>query len=567
MLFGLPFFLVGAGFLLWSVIPTLYDGWRMQSWATVYGQLTHADLSVNHSDDSTTYSVDARYHYTISGREFSHDRVAINSGGDNIGDFQQDLGRRLEYLHANHQPVTVFYNPADPADAVLNRDIRWGLLGFKMIFVLVFGGAGAGMLFWGFRGKRQIKVDDPDATPWLSRPEWQGGVIKSQAKGGMIAIWVFAAIWNLVSAPLAFQITDLWHEEGPVALIALLFPLVGLGLLFWAIKLTMEWRRFGVTPLTMDPYPGSINGDVGGEVRVNVPYRPDMVCKVTLSNIYSYVSGSGKNRSRNERVEWQDEGYARILRYAHGIGLQFRFEVPDHLTESQESADRYYLWRLNVELEVEGTDLDRSFEIPVYKTGDRSRSIKINSVTERPAGVPELKATDLLPLTTRGNLMEIYYPVLRKPGRSLALLLFGGIFAGVGMFLWTEAAREGFMLYMMSLVFSLVGWAIVATAIWSAFNSLRVTMDGRTLSSTRSLLGIKLSNHQFEYTDVLGIEAKEGMKSQSGNKHSMEYSILARMPGKKIILAEHLDSASKKNKVMEFFEQRLLGSGSRFEID
>ena len=567
MLFGLPFFLVGAGFLLWSVIPTLYDGWRMQSWATVYGQLTHADLSVNHSDDSTTYSVDARYHYTISGREFSHDRVAINSGGDNIGNFQQDLGRRLEYLHANHQPVTVFYNPADPADAVLNRDIRWGLLGFKMIFVLVFGGVGAGMMVWGVRGKRRIKVDDPDATPWLTRPEWQGGVIKSQAKGGMIAIWVFASIWNLISAPLAFQITDLWHEEGPVALIALLFPLVGLGLLFWAIKLTMEWRRFGVTPLTMDPYPGSINGDVGGEVRVNIPYRPDMVCKVTLSNIYSYVSGSGKNRSRNERVEWQDEGYARILRYAHGIGLQFRFEVPDHLTESQESADRYYLWRLNVELEVEGTDLDRSFEIPVYKTGDRSRSIKINSVTERPAGVPELKATDLLPLTTRGNLMEIYYPVLRKPGRSLALLLFGGIFAGVGMFLWTEAAREGFMLYMMSLVFSLVGWAIVATAIWSAFNSLRVTMDGRTLSSTRSLLGIKLSNHQFEYTDVLGIEAKEGMKSQSGNKHSMEYSILARIPGKKIILAEHLDSASKKNKVMEFFEQRLLGSGSRFEID
>ena len=566
MLFGLPFFLVGAGFLFWSVIPTLYNGWNMQSWPSVSGQLSHANLAVNHSDDSMTWSVEARYNYAVLGRQFSNDRVAINSGGDNIGSFQQDLGRRLEYLHTNHLPVTVFYDPTDPANAVLNRDIRWGLLGFKMIFVLVFGGVGAGMIYWGFRGKRRISVENAADTPWLTRPEWQGGIIKSQARGGMIAIWAFAAIWNLISAPLAFQMTDIWREEGPVALIALLFPLVGLGLLFWAIRLTLEWKRFGVTPLTMDPYPGSIGGDVGGEIRVNIPYQSDMVGKVTLSNIYSYVSGSGKNRSRSERVEWQDEGYARILRYSNAVGLQFRFEVPDGLMESQESAARYYLWRLDVHLEMEGTDLDRSFELPVFKTGGHSRAIKVNSSTDRPAGMPELKATDLLPLTVRGNSMELYYPMLRKPARSLGLLVFGGLFAVVGMFLWGEAAKEGFMLYLMSFVFSLIGWGIVAFAFWSALNSLRVSMDGKTISSTRTLLGIPLSRHQFEYADVLAIDAKEGMKSQTGKRHRIEYSVLARIPGKKIVLAEHLDSASKKNLVVEFFEQQLLDTGSRFEI-
>ena len=117
-LFGLPFFLVGVGFLFWSVIPTFYDAWRMQSWPLVEGELLHAKLSVSHSDDSVTYGAEARYAYNILGRDFEHDRVAINSGNDNIGDFQESLGRKLEALKHQGQPVTVYYNPADPQQAV-----------------------------------------------------------------------------------------------------------------------------------------------------------------------------------------------------------------------------------------------------------------------------------------------------------------------------------------------------------------------------------------------------------------------------------------------------------------
>jgi hypothetical protein len=56
------------------------------------------------------------------------------------------------------------------------------------------------------------------------------------------------------------------------------------------------------------------------------------------------------------------------------------------------------------------------------------------------------------------------------------------------------------------------------------------------------------------------------VKSSSGNKHKIEYSIFARLPGKKITLAEHLDSASKKDLVIEYFETELLQSGPTFEI-
>jgi hypothetical protein len=565
-LFGLPFFMVGAGFLFWSVIPTIYDGWRMQSWPSVSGKLTHADLVSSHSDGSTTYRVEARYTYNVLGRQFSHDRVTINSGGDNIGDFQEKLGRRLEGHYRQRQPVTIFFNPSNPEDAVLNRDLRWGLLGFKLIFVLVFGGVGAGLIFWGLRGKKTIETTETTGKPWLARTEWQDGVIRSGARGGMYAIWGFAIVWNLISTPAAFMFVDSWQKEGAVALLILLFPLVGIGLVVWAVKLTREWKRFGVTPLTMDPFPGSIGGDVGGEIQVNMPYQSGMIAKVTLTNIYSYVSGSGKNRSRKETAKWQDDGYARIVPNASGVALQFRFEVPDGLHDTEEVTSSYYFWRLNVEIEMDGVDLDRSFEVPVYATGETSVYIDFDSSKEQPAGVAKVTAESLLPLTRSGNSKVIYYPMLRKPGRSLGVLIFGGIFAGVGIFLWGQAAKEGFMLYMMAAIFSLVGWGIVLGAIYSAFNSLKVSMDGHNIISARSFLNIPINHHEYRYADVLSVEANDGVKSSSGNKHKIEYSIVARLPGKKITLAEHLDSASKKDLVIEYFETELLQSGPTFEI-
>ena len=170
-LFGLPFFAVGVGFLFFSVMPTINDGWRMASWPQTTATLSQARLNSSYSDGSTTYSVEASYRYHVNSRDYIHDRVAINSGGDNIGDFQQQLGSRLERHYRNNQPVAVYYNPDDPAEAVLDRSIRWELLGFKLIFVLVFGGVGLGLIIFALRGKKVI--DNPEAAqkPWLKRVE------------------------------------------------------------------------------------------------------------------------------------------------------------------------------------------------------------------------------------------------------------------------------------------------------------------------------------------------------------------------------------------------------------
>ena len=162
-------------------------------------------------------------------------------------------------------------------------------------------------------------------------------------------------------------------RAGATARAGLLFPLVGIFLLKKAWDLTREWRRFGVIELEMDPFPGAIGGHVGGRLLIQGTYQGDSEYHVELACVRSYVSGSGKNRSRRESVLWSETGTARstITASPKGMGtrLSFRFDVPDNLPESDisQSGD-YYLWRIRLTAEIPGTNLDRDYSIPVFRT-------------------------------------------------------------------------------------------------------------------------------------------------------------------------------------------------------
>ncbi len=555
-IFGLPFFAVGVYFLFTTVL-SFYDVIRMASWPQTQGTLIFAELRSNTSDNSTTYHAKARYRYRVGSVEYSGERVAIHGGSDNIGDFQRKLGSRLELMQLNRQPVAVYYNPADPNDAILNRELRWEMIGFKAIFIVAFGGAGLAMILFGLRGKRTIVTAEALEKPWLARPEWAENRIRSGARTGMYAIWFFAIIWNAISAPAAFAIPEVWRKEGALALIILLFPMVGMGLLFWAIKMTREWRRFGVTPLAMDPFPGAIGGDVGGEIELSVPYVSNLTCEATLSCLYSYESGSGKNRSRNERVEWQDSGYTRVERTARGMKLRFRFAVPEGQRPSEEESGDYYFWRLSIRAQLPGVDLDRSFTIPVYATGEKSRLQHLDSGKKVPHGVAELKAESLLPLRRNGSVHELYFPMFRQPTFSLGFSVIGTIFAITGIVLWGKAAQEGGGLYFMGGIFTFLGSLVALIGFYTALNTLYVAWDGKRVVTIRRLLGITLRWKSAFYHELSKVELKKGATSnQKGVSHQINYHVVAQTPKGEMVLAENIDSHSKAKLLVKFFREQ-----------
>ena len=143
-LFALPFAGVGVaafcylGFTLWT--------WqRMTSWVPVPAEIVSLQLERHQGDDAVTHKVVAHYRYRFAGREYDADRAAIASMSDNLGSFQQQLYRELENAQARRAAIA-FVDPANPADATLNRDLRWTVVGFAAMFGLIFGGAGFGLL-------------------------------------------------------------------------------------------------------------------------------------------------------------------------------------------------------------------------------------------------------------------------------------------------------------------------------------------------------------------------------------------------------------------------------------
>ncbi|MES9946794.1 MAG: DUF3592 domain-containing protein [Candidatus Thiodiazotropha sp.] len=555
-IFGLPFFAIGL-FFIYKTAVSVFDAVQMASWEQAQGSLISAEVSHHRSDDTTTYQAEARYRYQVNGVEYSGDRVAIHGGSDNIGDFQQQLGRQLQKLYRKQQPVPVYYDPSDPNQAVLNRDLRWGMIGFNTIFIIVFGGAGLGLILFGLRGKRVIDTPEAKQKPWLARPEWADNRILSGARLGMYLFWGFTIFWNALSIPAAIAVPEVWRKEGALALLILLFPLIGMGLLYWTVKQTLEWRRFGYTPLTLDPFPGSIGGDVGGEIQIDLPYVSDLVCEVTLSCIYSYVTGSGKNRSRSEEVKWQDSGYAQVEPAARGMRLGFRFSVPEGLNPSEEETGNHYFWRLNIKAEQPGIDLDRAYTIPVYATAEQSRFQHLDSGKETPRGMPELTAEMVLPLRRNGMLQELYYPMLRQPVLSAVFTVVGVVFAIAGVVLWGKAAQEGGMLYFMGGIFTFLGSMVALAGLYTALNSLYIAWDGRQVVTIRRLLGITVRWKNARYHELRKIELKKGSTStRNGNTHKIEYQVIAETTKGKIVLAEHLDSHSKAKLVTEFFREQ-----------
>ena len=105
----------------WTVLA-----WHeIAGWVPVSAEVVSAELQEHDGDDSTTYEVTATYRYQYAGQAYTSTRVAIDSGADNIGTFQQRLYAQLRAAQESRAPVTAYVDAANPADAVLNRELRW----------------------------------------------------------------------------------------------------------------------------------------------------------------------------------------------------------------------------------------------------------------------------------------------------------------------------------------------------------------------------------------------------------------------------------------------------------
>ncbi len=558
-LFSLPF--AGFGlFMLWLVGTEFLDAAAMRSWYPVQAEIVDAGTTRHSDSDGTTYEAYATYRYFYNGSHYTGTRVSLGEGADNIGDYQTEMGRRLERAKRNGEPITVYVDPEQPSSAIIDPNLRWGFVAFKLAFGLVFGGIGFGLLYASLRASREPDMTEPQfvESPWLANERWQTAQILSGSKTAMYGAWAFAGIWNLVSAPLPFILYgEITQKENYVALIGLLFPLIGIGLLAWAIRQTAEWRRFGPAPVTLDPFPGSIGGHVGGTIDINLPFDSNNRFQLTLSNLHSYYSGSGKNRSRKERAKWQDKLVAHAEPGGAGTRIAFRFDVPENLHPSDiEEDDSYHLWRLNLKAVIEGPDIDRDYDIPVFATGQQSSRLSEHAVRRGRAEQSKLDDAAVIKAVKVQQGVSgktLVYPAFRNAFSNLAGIVFGLVFAGAGAYLIVEEEARIF-----GGVFALVGGLVMIAALYMLLNSLTVTQDGMSIKTVRRVLGIPVKRREMRRDMFRRFEKHSSLQSQSGTKHVMHYKVRAvDRDGNQLVIGEGFKGDNEANAAIRFFEREL----------
>ena len=88
-----------------------------QAWPAVAGQITGSRLGTQSSDDGTSYFPMVHYQYAVAGQAYQNDRIVFGGGiTGNRGPAETILAR-----YPVGHTVPVYYNPANPQEAVLER--------------------------------------------------------------------------------------------------------------------------------------------------------------------------------------------------------------------------------------------------------------------------------------------------------------------------------------------------------------------------------------------------------------------------------------------------------------
>ena len=240
------------------------------------------------------------------------------------------------------------------------------LVGGLLMIAIAYGRAAARMT-------EERKAGFPD-KPWMWREDWANRAIKDASRGAMIALWVFAIVWNAVAIPIAWTMKPQASRDNPATLLIFLFPLAGLLVLIAAIYHTIQQARFGSSVCHLDRVPIVPGRMFRGDLELKTDLVPANGYHLRLALMNLVTTRSGTRRSTTERVAWDEQivvEASAAMRSPMGTRVPFQFATPPdaHPTDDRNYNNRY-LWRLMATADLPGVDFSAQFELPVFATGE-----------------------------------------------------------------------------------------------------------------------------------------------------------------------------------------------------
>jgi hypothetical protein len=533
----------GAGgyFGISSLFGQLADWREMRSWHSTTAIVLEAALEESHGD-STTFRTTARYRYVVDGREYSSTRVGISEGSDNVGSWQHDQHRELASAQRADRSITVWYDPANPARAIVDRTLRWQMIAFAIPFATLFPMVSV-FAFW-----MLVKVVRAPADAPASRaPEHNSGVIKADTRTELRALWFFATFWGLIAFPLGFILIPEMIGRSWAWLFVLIFPLVGVGLIWAALSRTVRLSRNGEVTLALSPSQPRL----GESATVHATFdRTPPSGEYTLSLLCEKVDGRGEDTSY--ATVWQQERTLQVF----GPSAAASFSPPAHLPASEAATAQYHRWR--VLLTFPDRKDERAFDVTMQPAHSESVETRVQPDFSTLTGrdVPARSIPAKIAAVVEGAGLAINYNPANVRTGALVMLFVGLALTALGVILVVGDMNSA-ALKIFGTVFALIGVALLGVSAYSLSHRRHLAIaQGRLHVTDRSLYGAK--EHDTPLDQVTHLLTRITGTTTIGSKRFDHHQIRARLStGEYVVLASDIRDAGVARTLLELFRRYL----------
>jgi hypothetical protein len=219
------------------------------------------------------------------------------------------------------------------------------------------------------------------------------------------------------------------------ALIALIFPIIGLAMIFFALNTTLAWRKFGRSIFEMAAVPAASGGTLEGEILVKAKLQPQHGLHLRLSCVRRTTTGASNNRHTSEKILWQDEKWLRAdlpQTELNATGIPVFFKLPGNLPESTAAGGDGIHWKLEAAATVRGPDFHAVFEVPVFKLPEPPQ-ISDDPTAQYQMSLDEVRKQihSKIQVNDLPDGKEFIFPAARNPGFVAGATVIWLIWTGV----------------------------------------------------------------------------------------------------------------------------------------
>ena len=165
--------------------------------------------------------------------------------------------------------------------------------------------------------------------PWLWREDWAQGYAQAEWQSTATVMTVIGVAFLLFSVPMLVNLpAELWKQHPFQIALVLFFPVAGIYLTGQSLLAYLRARKFKKMRLCFSSVPCVIGGKLQGQMETDFVFPPGATVDLKLSCVRSYVSGSGENRTRWERILWQDPKSIAVSTDGYTSYAPIEFTIP-----------------------------------------------------------------------------------------------------------------------------------------------------------------------------------------------------------------------------------------------